>query len=75
MARTDDFLRDLEKIVEENKRLKQGGLPEEWAPIVNVVGTRVWESLAISAFVITGGVFLVWPLGVLGLVRYLLLME
>lgn len=70
------FLDEMEVRMEENRKLSEkGGMPAFLAPVANVVGLSAWEALATASFVITAVVFVVWPIELVGLVRWLLVMR
>lgn len=72
----EDFVEQMEKRLLENKKLTaSGGLPEKWAPVVEVLGFYPWQVMAGLALVITGALFYFFPSQVYGLVRVVLLME
>ncbi len=74
MNREDRFLEELEKRLDENKRLTdKRGMPEEWASVVAVLGTRPWQSLVVVSGAVTLVVCGLWFDEVVRVVERLLL--
>jgi len=69
-----ELLAELEQILEENKRLSQGGgLPKQMGLAVGVVAMYPWQFLALASLVAAGLVFVWSPLDFLKVVRGVLL--
>jgi hypothetical protein len=70
-----EFLAEMEKRLDENRRLSaHGGVPQSLAPVISVFGQHVWQMLLFGSFVVSSLLFLVFPLEFLGLVKKLLLL-
>jgi hypothetical protein len=70
-----EFTKQLEQRLSENRRLVVGGMPEWLAPLNEILARHLWKGLLFISFGVTGGWFLLHPMGMLGAVRWILIMR